>query len=222
MMTIPKNINNLTLSDYVKFKAIQQSKVDFSIDKNIQYLEYFTDKHASYFEVLSENELKVWLNKIKPLVNSYETTQIKKTFWIGFKRFKLAKDDKDFNTNAWTALQSFEQNTLNNLHKIIAVYYQRTPLFKKWKFNDSEVLDNAKLFKDRLKVKSFIGGFFFYQNHFENQNLILGAYSRLNEIELESHMVEVRKYLKELGINMDGSLSFIQSQVEAMLNEKKS
>lgn len=218
---IPKHINNLSIADYCQFKTIQQSTVDFSIDKNIKYLEYFTNKHTNYFEALSENELTVWLKKLKPIVNSRETGRIKKSFWIGFKRFKLAKDDKDFNVNAWTALNTFEEDTLKNLHKIIAIYYQRTPIFKKWKFNDATVLENAKLFKDKLKVKDFIGGFFFYQNHFENQKVILKVYEKINQLELDQHMVEVRKHLKDLGVNMDGSLSFITSQVEAMLKERK-
>lgn len=220
-MAIPINVNNLSLKDYSNYKSIQQSVVDFNIDKNIKHLEYFTNKPDSYFEALSENDLKVWLNKIKSLINSSETASIKKAFWFGFKRFKLAKNDKEFNVNAWTALQSFEQEPLKNLSKIIAIYYQRTPLFRKWTFNDATVLDNAELFNNKLKVKDFIGGFFFYQNHFENQKVILKAYEKVTQMELEEHMTEVRHYLKELGVNMDGSLSFITYQVEAMLNEKK-
>lgn len=220
-MKLPTTINNLSLIDYIQVNKIKAQTFEYEADRTTAYLSYFTGLTPDYFDGLSPRERKKYNNKIIKLITSTETLKRKKSFWIKGKRYVAAKDELDFNTNQWTALNEFEKDATNNIHKIIALIYTHTPLFCKWKFKDSEFTNNAKLFNDTLKVKDFIGTFFFYSQRLELLRETSLAYSKINEMEINEHMKEVYRLFKELGINTDGSLSYINSQVETILKGRE-
>jgi hypothetical protein len=216
---IPNSVNDLTVRQFIEFENIRAKKYEDELARISAILSYFTKLPASYFENISINKRDKYIALLKPLLNSTPTTKRRKAIWIKGKRYVACKDERDFNTNQWTALKQFEQNR-NNMHKVLALFYCHTPLFKEWEFKDKEFNEVAELMLDQ-KIKKVHGTFFFYLQRSENLNLSSLLSLELSQIEIEEHLKEVYQELKTMGVNTDGSILSIKSQAEAILNEKK-
>lgn len=217
---LPKNINDLLIKDYIVFKKIQSESFEYETDRLNTYLSYFTGKPAEYFDHLPIiHAEKLWL-QLSPLLNSKLSTR-RKTFWLKGKRYASCKNEKYFNFGQWASLKEFEKDQTGNLHKILAIFYANTPLFKSYEYKDTEFEDNKELFYSHVKIGQVYGTFFFYSQRFE----LLRVNSQLSleqaSLTIQNRIAEIKQEMETIGLPTDGTISDMSLRVESYLKSKK-
>ncbi len=224
-MRIPVNFKKLSIEQFSIFLKVQEKYAN-----QLNTIEYKTELAAKlsghtveYLESISIRELQnKYIHPVNRLIeSSTRKFKINKTIWIKGQRFVACRDEKDLNVNQATVLKEFQKRFTDSIHLILAALYNRTPMLSERLFDASQLNDTADLFLKNLKVKDFYGYLFFFSNLLAEKNESLAISSMMARAEVEAHFqVEVLPWLHELGINTDGSLSSIHSQVEAMQKKK--
>lgn len=219
-MGIPKSKNKLLIKDWIKFEQIDKAVYEFDVDREIALLNHFTGIPVAEFEQMSENELKAWQKKLRKFTHQRLSLKVKRVIRINGVRYRACKDERDFRSNQWVGLKEYEKNELTNTHKILSLIYQETKLFKPYKFNE----DNCPYIADNIlnygRVGDVYGTLFFYLQRFEALKLISQASYLISQEVIKERMSEVFQGLQKLGINTDGSLSSMTSQVESLLKKE--
>lgn len=216
-MAIPKSKNNLLIKDWIKFEQLNTAQYEFDVDREIALLNHYTGITITEFNIMSFNELSAWQKKLRKFTNQKLNTKPKRIIKVNGIRYRACKDERDFRANQWTALKHYEQDQLSNTHKILALIYQETKLFKPYKFVDVNCTFIADNLLNNGKVGDVYGTLFFYLQRFEGLRLISQASFLIAQEEIKEHLNQVYQELQKLGINTDGSLSSMTSQVESLV-----
>ena len=219
-MGIPKSKNKLLIKDWIKYEQIDKAKYEFDVLREIALLNHFTGIPVAEFEAMSENELKAWQKKLRKFTHQKLSLKVKRVIRINGVRYRACKDERDFRANQWTALKHYELNEVANTHKILSLIYQETPLFKPYKFNEDNIPYIADNILNNGKVGDVYGTLFFYLQRFEALSIISQASFLISQEEIKERMSEVYQGLRELGVNTDGTLSSMTSQVESLLKKE--
>lgn len=216
-MGIPKSKNNLLIKDWIKFEQLNTAKYEFDVDREITLLSHYTGITITEFNNMSIRELEVWQKQLRKFTNQKLNIKPKRLIRVNGVLYRACKDERDFRANQWTGLKEYERNELVNTHKILALIYQETKYFKPYKFNE----DNHPYISDNLlnngKVGQVYGTLFFYLQRFEALRLISQASFLIAQEKIKETVLEVYQELQRLGINTDGSLSSMTSQMELLV-----
>jgi hypothetical protein len=216
---IPKNVNDLLIKDYIIFAKIQSGSFEYETDRLNTYLSYFTGKDFDYIDnlpvAIQEN---LWL-KLSPLLNSKLSTR-RKSFWLNGKRYKACKNEKHFNFGQWASLKEFEKDQYGNIHKILAVIYANTPLFKSYEYKDAEFEDNKDMFYNKVKIGQVYGTFFFYCQRFELLKVSSQLSLELANQTIQNRIEEVKQEMETIGLPTDGTVSDMSLQVATYLKNR--
>lgn len=219
-MKIPQSINDLTLNQFIKLEQIKAQKYEFEIDKAIKVCSLFTGVPSNEIEKYSNHKATNILKTTAHLTYGQPSLKRKNYIWIANKRYKAVKNEKHLDANQYTCQKVYEINSVANIHKLCSVFYLRTPIFKKQiPFDNPDLQETQADFYKHATIGQVYGTVFFYNSKSETQNLISQLYLMTSQEEISLHMKEVYQELQSLGVNMDGSISSIKSQAEAVLKE---
>lgn len=218
MKRIPRTVNKLTLKQYISLKKIEAENIDDTekADKIINLLtgidlDFITSK-------MPLGQLEHYYKQVADLRDSIPSRKINSVIWIDGKRYKLAKDEKQLNTNQFVITETYRVNHLENYHLLAAAVYMDCPLFGKHEFNDNGFHDLAERMLTQ-KVGKVFGGIFFYSNVLKTLRQTTQNFINKQENLIAERMAEVERGLRDIGVNMDGTPSQILSQVEMRLKK---
>jgi hypothetical protein len=196
-------INDLTLSQFAKFREVEKSKLS-DTDKALKLASIITDKSLNDIEDLPGYKLETLLTKVAFVRQSKLSDRIKKVIWIKGKRYKLVKSAKHLSTNQYTAFKTYQQNNLANYHNLASIIYMRCPLFMKPYFDYENRAELAENFKS-IKVGKVFGSLFFYSKTFRKlrDDSLLSLSQSKAKISLRE--MEIQMELEDLGLSMDGT-----------------
>jgi hypothetical protein len=204
-MRIPTCINKLTIGTYVRFKAVQAREIDEKdpiavFDRDMKLLSVVTDQPVTYFENLRGDKLKNCLLRLSLLTSSAESTRKRRVIWVKGKRYKATKNEHYLSANQGTAIRS-----TTDLARICAILYQSAPYFKEPFTNDREMEQIEQDFLNHATIGQVNGTVFFYSKRSEKLKEDLRASLMEAEITIQERMIEVKKGLEALGLNMVGT-----------------
>lgn len=216
---IPKNVNDLLIKDYIIFRKIQSESFEYETDRLNTYLSYFTGKPTEYFDKLPIIQAEALWLKLAPLLNSKLSTR-RKSFWLNNKRYTACKNEKHFNFGQWASLKEFEKDQTGNIHKILAVIYANTPLFKSYEYKDTEFEDNKDMFYNKVKIGQVYGTFFFYCQRFELLRVSSQLSLELADQTIQNRIEEIKQEMETIGLHTDGTISDMSLQMGTYLKNR--
>jgi hypothetical protein len=220
-MGVPTSLNKLTLKQLIKFeqlKALPASNSDAIIRRADKQLACVTGLSMAEIENLPYWKHELYFKQLASLNADKPKVKVKKVIWVKGKRYKYFKSEKDLNANQYTAFKTYQENSIANIHKCGSIAYLRSPLFGKTRFKAEDCEQIANDLLDQ-KVSKVYGAVFFCMNELESLSLISQASLMIAEMEIQSHKKQMFKDLEALGVNTDGTISLIQSQVEMLLKK---
>jgi hypothetical protein len=222
-MKIPVKFKKLSIADFASFCKIQEKHSEDALGLNfkLELASYFTGKSIAELESISVRELHKYLYPVNKLIHSSNSSiRRNRAIWVKGKRYLSIKDEKDLDTNQWMLLKEKQKKFYDNIPEILAILYSPTKLFKPYQFKADAYSQTVEVFRKHLSVKDFYGTLFFCSNLFLKQSENLKYYSMMANMEIETHLqMEVLPQLKELGLDTDGSLSYILYQTQIMAKE---
>jgi len=223
MKRIPRSVNKLTLEQYSKLRAIESEKINTEDDSEVEVtratkiLSMLTGIEVDFIErKMPTGEVEHYFKQIADLRATVPTTKVKKILWIGGKRYKICKSEKQMNANQFTAADTYRVNHVSNYHLLAAIVYMDCPIFGKHQFNENGFDDLAEKMKQQ-KVGDVFGAVFFYSNVLTNLRRTTLNFIKSQKEILQERLAEVEQGLKDIGINTDGTISQMLSQMETHL-----
>jgi hypothetical protein len=118
---------------------------------------------------------------------------LKKSTWLGFKKFKAITEIHDFTTaqhkDFTEIMKANDNNYIACLPNILAICHKELTL-KGYVYNSDNHYKNAKIFS-QAKIKDVLGSVFFYSK-------CLKSYSTIIENCLALHMKTIKEMLEEI------------------------
>ena len=189
-MTIPLNINNLTVEQWIKF---EQAKTE--PEPNLAILRALLG--LSYDEVnnMPLNKLNKLIFRVQVLRGQSPRIKRNKAIWIGFKRFK---GYSNLCANQFTALDTFKMP--EHMANACAVCYGRG------KFDGDKVNEYSLLFA-KQKIGKVYGQVFFCTNVYKKLKEDLKQSLATAKLTILEHLKEISQTMPVSDEIMDGIMS---------------
>lgn len=146
-----KSIDELTIKQYLKLKAIAEAEID-EMQMLVKMYSELSGLDVEDVRKLSYEEL----NKINDIKHLENNNKIKLKFKIGNKRFKIIWQEQELSTEQYIDVTHFcSQNNLeDNLHNILASLAIEVNWVGKTKgYDGSKHKEVAQLFYNNVKIK---------------------------------------------------------------------
>lgn len=216
-MRIPNSVNKLPLRTYIALNRLETAQIDSEFpeeERAEKILSLITGMTIEQIHELPWYKLEYYYLRLAILRGSAPNKRVKKTIWVKGKRYRVTKDEKHLNTNQFTIADTFNYKAIEHANKLAGVVYLRHKLFSKPKFDGDSFNDFCEDLLD-CKTGKVIGAVFFYTNKFNLLKRNSLTYSLQSMEKIVERMAEIRERSTNLGINMDGTISSIVSELTA-------
>ena len=190
-MIIPSSYNNLTIEQFQKLTVLVTK--DQSIERDILILALLTGKSSFEIEKLSPTVFYQYFAMASFINEPIKSIPLKKSTWLGFKKFKAITEIHDFTTaqhkDFTEIMKANDNNYIACLPNILAICHKELTL-KGYVYNSDNHYKNAKIFS-QAKIKDVLGAVFFYSK-------CLKSYSTIIENCLALHMKTIKEMLEEI------------------------
>lgn len=180
---IPKNINELNLSRYVRLKKVSDEiEKEKDLEKVLKVLNCISDipkKEIYDLDLESLGKIIVHINKF---LLTEPNTEVNNIIEVEGVKYGLEPDLESMKLGSFVDLETYLKDIDDNIHKIFTVLYrpiteQDGDKYKIEKYEPNE--EREKLFKKNLKIQDIYGAWvFFYsleKTHTNNLNKSLKA-----------------------------------------------
>tara|TARA_R100000781_G_C4074280_1_gene125540 strand:- start:728 stop:1342 length:615 start_codon:yes stop_codon:yes gene_type:complete len=183
---MPSEWNELTLGRYMRtMKVLESTKEESEIDKAIKLVNCISDipvKKLYNLEVKSINDLGVYLKK---LFNTKPNEELKHIIKIDDVEYGFHPKLKDMTLGEFVDLETYNKDTIENLHHILSILYRPVIAKEKDKYLIEEYKPDdkrAELFKKKLTVDDFNGASVFFYD-LERQLMISSHKSLIQQMK---------------------------------------
>ena len=207
-MIIPNSYNNLTIEQFQKLEALKLKEQNLEIE--MLTLALLTGESSFELEKLSPTVFYKYLNMASFIKEPIKSIPLKKSTWLGFKKFKAITLISDISTaqhkDFTEIMKANDNNYMACLPNILAICHKELVLIPKlvwnkekecykWRnlgyvYNSDNHYKNAKIFS-QAKIKDVLGAVFFYSK-------CLKSYSTIIENCLALHMKTIKEMLEEI------------------------
>jgi hypothetical protein len=190
-MIIPSSYNNLTIEQFQKLTVLVTK--DQSIERDILILSLLTGKSSFEIEKLTPTVFYQYFAMASFINEPIKSIGLKKSTWLGFKKFKAITEIHDFTTaqhkDFTEIMKANDNNYITCLPNILAICHKELTL-KGYVYNSDNHYKNAKIFS-QAKIKDVLGAVFFYSK-------CLKSYSTIIENSLVLHTQMIKEMLEEI------------------------
>lgn len=159
-----KSFNDFTVEQFQEWHKVISEEKDI-IDREVKLASILTGKSVEYLESIPYSVLKEVIKKVNRVNLSQPNTEVRRFVRVGTKVYAAILDAKELHglmsTSQFTAAKTYAANPIENMHRLLALYYTQYQPFKKRKLTENQL----KLSEDFKKVKigDVYGAVFFTQ-----------------------------------------------------------
>lgn len=198
-ITTPDSWDEVTISKFQEINSIQDSSlrsleiVSILIDQDIEDIRKY--------DMQSLNRIVDALKWCDELPNEKEFTKTLEVKGITYNMVRMSS----FSVGEWSDLEEYFEDSINNLHKILAVFYRENSL----PYNTETAEQRAELFKEHVTVGQTYGAVVFFCNIEKSCMRTIAVYFHLQTLLMKSQKPNQKKrfgWLKMLRLkNGDGT-----------------
>ena len=196
-MNIPSSFNEMTVRQFMDWNRIM-SEGDDVITREYKLLAALLGKELSQVEDMPIGELKPLFKKMKDISLSKPSDKPKRVIMVNKKPYIAIVNPKDLrellSANQYTAFKQYtKQDTISNMHRILALLYTPYKLFRKQKIAENTEALSKEFFTAKL---GDVYGFVFFLGIQYNELMKCSQQSLNSAIQtIDEHMKEVMKVL---------------------------
>lgn len=192
-----KSFNDFTVEQFQLWHKTIAEEQDI-IDREVKLASILTGKSIEYLESIPYSVLKEVIKKVNKVSLTEPSTEVKRFVRVGRKVYSAILDAKELHglmsTSQFTAAKTYAANPIENMDKLLALYYAPYKLFGKPKLAENQV----KLAEDfkKVKVGDVYGAVFFY-------SVLWNQFAPI----LEDSLKEATKIMEEVAVDGQASMN---------------